>query len=183
VVKWNIKKQLNKRGVKESMYEAYTAGEKDYSALVSKMKAAGLVVDFGRPSYSPSKDTVHMPAMESFKSYSHYVATMAHEIGHWTAKRVERDQKGWFGSDPYAKEEAVAEWFSMLVCNEFGVDREESEMDNRAAYIQHWTARFKEDPKMLAEAFKEAEKAFRWVMKETGIEAQSWNEEAEEVAA
>jgi branched-chain amino acid transport system substrate-binding protein len=29
------KKQLNKRGVKEAMYEAYTAGEKDYSALVS----------------------------------------------------------------------------------------------------------------------------------------------------
>lgn len=34
------KKQMNKRGKKETMYEAYTAGEKDYSALVSKMKAA-----------------------------------------------------------------------------------------------------------------------------------------------
>jgi len=32
------KKQLNKVGIKEAMYEAYTAGEKDYSALVSKMK-------------------------------------------------------------------------------------------------------------------------------------------------
>jgi branched-chain amino acid transport system substrate-binding protein len=38
------KKQLNKRGVKETMYEAYTAGEKDYSALVSKMKGAGIDV-------------------------------------------------------------------------------------------------------------------------------------------
>jgi branched-chain amino acid transport system substrate-binding protein len=38
------KKQLNKRGVNEAMYEAYTAGEKDYSALVSKMKAAGVDV-------------------------------------------------------------------------------------------------------------------------------------------
>jgi branched-chain amino acid transport system substrate-binding protein len=38
------KKQLNKRGVKEAMYEAYTAGEKDYSALVSKMKNAGIDV-------------------------------------------------------------------------------------------------------------------------------------------
>ncbi|RKZ35837.1 MAG: branched-chain amino acid ABC transporter substrate-binding protein, partial [Gammaproteobacteria bacterium] len=34
------KKQMNKRGMKETMYEAYTAGEKDYSALVSKMKNA-----------------------------------------------------------------------------------------------------------------------------------------------
>jgi branched-chain amino acid transport system substrate-binding protein len=36
------KAQYNKRGGKEAMYEAYTAGEKDYSALVSKMKAAGI---------------------------------------------------------------------------------------------------------------------------------------------
>ena len=38
------KKQLNKRGVKEAMYEAYTAGEKDYSALVSKMKSENVDV-------------------------------------------------------------------------------------------------------------------------------------------
>jgi branched-chain amino acid transport system substrate-binding protein len=38
------KKQLEKRGVKPAMYEAYTAGEKDYSALVSKMKKAGIDV-------------------------------------------------------------------------------------------------------------------------------------------
>ena len=35
------KKQLNSRGVKETMYEAYTAGEKDYTAVISKMKASG----------------------------------------------------------------------------------------------------------------------------------------------
>jgi branched-chain amino acid transport system substrate-binding protein len=32
------RKTLNKRGVKAVLYEAYTAGEKDYSALVSKLK-------------------------------------------------------------------------------------------------------------------------------------------------
>ena len=37
-------KQLEKDGVKPAMYEAYTAGEKDYSALVSKMKSAGIDV-------------------------------------------------------------------------------------------------------------------------------------------
>ncbi len=37
-------KQLKKRGVTAALYEAYTAGEKDYSALVSKMKAAGIGV-------------------------------------------------------------------------------------------------------------------------------------------
>ena len=36
------KKNMNAAGLEEAMYEAYTAGEKDYSALVSKMKAAGV---------------------------------------------------------------------------------------------------------------------------------------------
>lgn len=36
------RKQLHARGVEEAMYEAYTAGEKDYAALVSKMKADGI---------------------------------------------------------------------------------------------------------------------------------------------
>ena len=36
------KARLNGRGVIEVMYEAYTAGEKDYSALVTKMKGANV---------------------------------------------------------------------------------------------------------------------------------------------
>ncbi|MGE5505921.1 MAG: branched-chain amino acid ABC transporter substrate-binding protein [Actinomycetota bacterium] len=34
------KDYLNKAGIKEALYEAYTAGEKDYSALVTKLKQA-----------------------------------------------------------------------------------------------------------------------------------------------
>ena len=36
------KKNMNKGGLKETMYEAITAGEKDYSALVSKLKSNGI---------------------------------------------------------------------------------------------------------------------------------------------
>lgn len=35
---------LNKAGIKEKMYEAYTAGEKDFNALVSRMKANAIDV-------------------------------------------------------------------------------------------------------------------------------------------
>jgi branched-chain amino acid transport system substrate-binding protein len=38
------KKTLNAEGVTEAMYETVTPGEKDYSALVTKMKAAGVDV-------------------------------------------------------------------------------------------------------------------------------------------
>ena len=37
-------KALNKAGLKEKMYESYTAGDKDFTALVSKMKAANIDV-------------------------------------------------------------------------------------------------------------------------------------------
>ena len=38
------KKSLNKAGVKEKLYEAYTQGDKDFNALVSKLKAAAIDV-------------------------------------------------------------------------------------------------------------------------------------------
>ncbi len=38
------KKALNKAGVKEKLYEPYTAGDKDFNALVSKLKAAKIDV-------------------------------------------------------------------------------------------------------------------------------------------
>jgi branched-chain amino acid transport system substrate-binding protein len=38
------KAAINKAGLKEKMYEAYTAGEKDFNALVSRMKAANIDV-------------------------------------------------------------------------------------------------------------------------------------------
>ena len=37
-------KSMNAAGLKETMYEAYTAGEKDYTALVSKLKAGAIDV-------------------------------------------------------------------------------------------------------------------------------------------
>ena len=42
------KKNMNKAGVTEALYQAYVPGEKDYSALVSRLKGAGIdVVYFG----------------------------------------------------------------------------------------------------------------------------------------
>jgi branched-chain amino acid transport system substrate-binding protein len=37
-----FKKQLNARGVEETMYEAITAGDRDFTALITKMKSAGV---------------------------------------------------------------------------------------------------------------------------------------------
>ncbi|MGH6896853.1 MAG: branched-chain amino acid ABC transporter substrate-binding protein [Geminicoccaceae bacterium] len=41
-----FKKALNARGVEEAMYEAITAGDRDFTALVTKMKSAGIDLIF-----------------------------------------------------------------------------------------------------------------------------------------
>ncbi len=38
------KKQLNQRGIQETLYDTITPGERDYSALVSKLKSAGIEI-------------------------------------------------------------------------------------------------------------------------------------------
>ena len=38
-------KAMNKAGLKETMYEAITQGDKDFTALISKMKQAKLEAD------------------------------------------------------------------------------------------------------------------------------------------
>ena len=71
------KKYMNKAGLKEAMYEAYTAGEKDYTALVSKMKQANIDVALrrrlphrSRPDRAPDarpghEDPARSPVMRS----------------------------------------------------------------------------------------------------------------------
>jgi len=57
------KKTLNKKGVKEAMYEAITPKEKDYSALVSKLKAGGIdVIYYG--GYHPEAGLIVRQARE-----------------------------------------------------------------------------------------------------------------------
>ena len=57
------KKRLNAKGVKEAIYEGITAGEKDYSALISKMKLAKIdVIYFG--GYHPEAGLIIRQARE-----------------------------------------------------------------------------------------------------------------------
>ena len=71
--------------------------------------------------YSPANDTVGMPDRNRFKSEDHYHATLFHELVHSTGheKRLKRAsvmKRNGYGSDPYAKEELIAELGSAFLC-------------------------------------------------------------------
>ena len=120
--------------------------------------------------YSPVLDYVNMPKKETFINENAYYATCFHELAHSTGhdKRLKRGLTGNFGSDPYAKEELIAELASAFVCAEIGID---NTFDNSAAYLANWIKALKGDSKLLISASSKAKKAFDLINEESLVEA------------
>jgi antirestriction protein ArdC len=72
----------------------------------------------GEAYYSPHGDFVTVPPQLAFHSRINWYRTVLHELGHWTghSSRLNRDQRGAFGSAAYAREELVAEMASAFTC-------------------------------------------------------------------
>lgn len=124
-----------------------------------------------RAFYSPVKDTVGMPQREQFKSAEDYYSVLFHELTHSTGHQSRLNRKGVsrsegklaaFGTDPYAKEELVAEMGAAFLCGQAGIV--ERTMDNSAAYIASWLERLKNDSKLVVQAAAQAQKAADFIL-------------------
>jgi len=132
-------------------------------ALVAGFKAAGgpgIFHEYDRAFYRPSADLVGMPKPEQFESSESYYTTLFHELVHSTGheKRTGRVEE-WttFGSDPYAKEELVAEMGASMLAGLAGLEMAGGEQS--AAYVANWLQRFKNDRKLIIQAAAAAQKA------------------------
>ncbi|HGM5918231.1 TPA: ArdC family protein [Stenotrophomonas maltophilia] len=112
--------------------------------------------------YRPMTDSIHLPQRNSFHSASGYYATALHELGHWTGfpTRLNRDQKGAFGSIDYAKEELVAEVSSMLMSERLGIGHDPTQ---HAAYVKSWIQILRDDPRELFRAAAAAERVVEFL--------------------
>lgn len=121
----------------------------------------GPVIQYGgnRASYSPSSDRVQVPQASQFSSREAYYATLFHELTHSTGHedRLDRLESLWFGSEPYAKEELVAEMGSAFLCAHSKIG--EKVFHASAAYIQGWLSKLRADPKLVIHAAAQAQKA------------------------
>lgn len=74
--------------------------------------------------YAPADDLVVVPPPEAFLEPVNWHRTALHELGHWTghATRLDRDQRGVFGTPSYAREELVAEMAGAFVCAALGIE-------------------------------------------------------------
>lgn len=114
--------------------------------------------------YSPQKDVVMMPAPESFLDSESYYQTLFHELVHSTGheKRLKRIEPALFGTDPYAKEELVAEIGASFLT---GICQLSSSADDQStAYINGWLKRLKGDKRLIVGSAAQAQKAVDLIM-------------------
>jgi len=128
----------------------------------------------GRPSlehggsaayYVPSTDTIHLPFRNTFQDADSYYGVLFHEAGHATAheSRLNRGLDTNRASKPYAYEELTAELTSAFLLAKAGLDPE-LQADQQAAYIKFWSAKLKDDPKLLATSAARAQKAADFIL-------------------
>ena len=117
--------------------------------------------------YSPPNDTVGMPAPRRFDSEDDYHATFFHELVHSTGheKRLKRQsitERNGYGSDPYCKEELIAELGSAFLCGQSGIV--ERTIDSSAAYIEGWMKQLQQDKTLIVYAAAQAQKAADFIL-------------------
>ena len=117
--------------------------------------------------YAPRQDIVGMPEPKSFKTEDGYHATLFHELVHSTGheKRLKRQsitERNGFGSDPYCKEELVAELGSAFLCGQAGIV--ERTIESSATYIENWLTQLKNDKTLIVYAAAQAQKAADFIL-------------------
>jgi antirestriction protein ArdC len=143
---------------------SFTEPEKDNKAE-EFVNSTGAVIEYkvgNECYYIPSQDKIVLCKPEQFKGKEAYYSVLFHELGHWTGheKRMNRDIRNSFGSQDYAFEELVAEFFSAFISAQNGFT---SKITNNAAYIESWLTAMGNDRKFAFSAASKAQKAANYV--------------------
>jgi antirestriction protein ArdC len=126
--------------------------------------------------YSPTDDCVGMPERERFESEASYFAALFHELIHATGhekrlKRTSITERNGYGSDPYCKEELIAELGSAFLCGY--TDIVDRTIDNSAAYVEGWLKQFQNDRTLIVSAAAQAQKAADFILGRTFAEGEA----------
>lgn len=123
--------------------------------------------EHGTACYIPSEHGVRISPISHYKTPSHYIQTLFHELIHATSKGLHRKTDGGFGSKDYSKEEIVAEFGSAILCRYFGI---KGQFDNSVAYIKGWSAKIRQNPDWLFNGANAAQRAVDYMLKEAGYD-------------
>ena len=113
--------------------------------------------------YRRNTDTIHMPALNRFRSSQSYYATLAHEHVHWTGAphRLDRTKGKAFADPAYAFEELIAELGSAFLLTSLGVMP--CDTASHASYLDSWMQALRDDGSLLRKAASDASKAVSYM--------------------
>ena len=134
----------------------------------------------GQAYYVPALDIISVPPLNDYPKIEEFYCTLFHEMIHSTGHKNRLGRTGIvnateFGSEPYSKEELVAEIGAAMLCAMCGIDN--STIENSAAYIGGWLRNLKNDPRLIIRAAGQAQKAADHIL---GV---TFEEEGEEETA
>jgi len=120
-----------------------------------------------RAFYSPVEDIIALPDRNRFDTEANYHATLFHELIHSTGhkSRLNRPtltESAGFGSNPYCKEELVAEMGAAFLCGQAGIT--DSTLENSAAYLKGWLEPLRQDKNLIVQAAAQAQRATDFIL-------------------
>lgn len=163
-VEWNDEAQVKIDKLHEELKQIDFEPIDAAQAVIDEMQNAPFIQHNGSgASYNPHTDEVTLPQKESFESVEAYYSTAYHELAHSTGNQTRLGRvKDWstFGSDPYGKEELVAEMTAAFICGTVGID---GQFEATAAYLAGWLGKIKGDPTLVVSAAAQAQKAADYI--------------------
>mgnify|MGYP003644592738 FL=1 len=117
--------------------------------------------------YSPNRDIVNMPKLDTFIDADSYYKVLFHELAHSTGHKDRLNRKtllevNKWGDNTYAKEELVAEISSMYLVGMLGLNPKDNE-SNSQAYIKGWCNYLEDKPKECVYAMQQATKVVDYI--------------------
>jgi antirestriction protein ArdC len=175
----------------EGLPERFTAkptaepvdGKARDAAAEAALRSCGATIREGgnRAFFAPGPDLVQLPPFHAFESVGAYLATLAHELTHWTghSSRLDRLKLAPFGSPDYAREELVAEIGAAFICARLGIAGEH--IDDHASYLASWLKVLRTDKRAIFKAAAFAQAAADLVLAKSGTGTTAIEGEPEEL--
>lgn len=134
-----------------------------FESMDRLVAAVGIDVRHGgnRAFYSPGGDYIQMPHRHQFESSETYYQTLAHEMTHWSEKRIGFDRAK--EENAYALGELVAELGASFLLAELGLPASEN-IDNCTRYLDHWLKAMRGDTRFIFKAAATASKAVDFLL-------------------
>lgn len=140
----------------ETIFERFEAMDRLVAAVGIDLRHGG-----NKAFYSPGGDYIQMPHRHQFESSETYYQTLAHEMTHWSEKRIGFDRVK--EENSYALGELVAELGASFLLAELGLPASEN-IENCTRYLAHWIKAMRGDTRFIFKAAATASKAVDFLL-------------------